>query len=396
MEQTQTSTVILLPVPDYAPDRVDAAIREGFDLLGGAESLFRPGEKILLKPNLLGKATAEKAVTTHPAVFGAVARALRGAGFTNLCYGDSPANPATTPAASAQSCGIAEEAEKLGIPLADFGTGSAVAYPEGKVSRAFYLCRGVQEAGALVSISKMKTHALMRLTGAVKNQYGCVCGLNKGTGHVSYPDADVFADMLIDLNRCVKPRLYVMDGIVAMEGNGPSSGVPKKMGVLLMSRDPVALDAVFAALVHLDPSEVPTCVQGEKRGLGVMNPGCITVRTPEGDMTPAEAAKKWGCPDFDVFRGSLKRNALGRLAMLLPFLQARPAVVKEKCVACGVCERVCPVEGGAVHSGHGQKAIYDYKKCIHCFCCQEMCPAKAIVVHRPWVTRMLEGREKRG
>src|SRR5699024_4117975 len=114
----------------------------------------------------------------------------------------------------------------------------------------------------------MKTHALERVTGAVKNMYGCVCGLQKAKGHTLYPNAESFARMLIDLNQLLKPRLYLMDGIVAMEGNGPTSGDPVKMGVMLLSADPIALDAVFCRLVDLDPQMVPTNVHGMQYGLG--------------------------------------------------------------------------------------------------------------------------------
>lgn len=114
----------------------------------------------------------------------------------------------------------------------------------------------------------MKTHALERITGAVKNSYGFVYGLHKAKGHTQYPSADSFARMLIDLNKCVKPKLYIMDGITAMEGNGPGSGDPVAMKVMLLSADPVALDSVFCYLVSLKPSLVPTNYHGEKMGLG--------------------------------------------------------------------------------------------------------------------------------
>ncbi len=380
--------VALVPMDTYDQHRVDEAVAQGVALLGGISSFVSPEEKILIKPNLLSKALPQKAVTTHPAVFEAVAKLLLKEGCTHVTYGDSPAT--TAAAAVADSCGIAEAARKLGIPLADFTTGSVVHYPKGRVGKSFMLCTGVQEADALISVCKMKTHALERITGAVKNQYGCILGLNKGAGHMNYPNSDVFADMLIDLNQYLRPRLYIMDGITAMEGNGPSSGTPVNMNVLLFSQDPVALDALFAALVHLDPAEIPTCVSGEKAGLGTMAEEQIQVLTPEGPLTVGEAVARYGKADFDVFRGTLKKHALGRLALLLPFMQERPRVVKEKCVACGVCQQVCPVPEKAVHSGNGQKAVYDYKRCIHCFCCQEMCPAKAIEVHHNPLTRFLK------
>lgn len=381
--------VALLPIDSYDQPLVDAAVQKGIALLGGLEGLVQREEHILIKPNLLGKAAPEKAMTTHPAVFEAVAGLLLREGYAHLSYGDSPANPATTPAHSANACGIAEAAERLGIPMANFNAGSTVPFEAGKVSKSFYLCQGVQDADAIINVCKMKTHALERITGAVKNLYGCIWSLNKGAGHVSYPNSEVFADMLVDLNRCLQPRLHIMDGIVAMEGNGPSSGVPRPMNVLLFSTDPVALDAVYAALVHLDPASVPTCVCGERQGLGTMTLSQLEVATPDGVLSVADAVARYGCSDFDVYRGALGKHTLGRLAMLLPFLQARPQVQKDKCIACGVCERVCPVPGKAVHSGHGQKATYDYKKCIRCFCCQEMCPAKAIDVHRNPIAQRL-------
>ena len=288
----ETSTVALVRADGYEQEKADAAVRTGIELLGGIGAFVKPEEKILLKPNLLSGALPQKAITTHPAVFSAVAKLLRETGYEHLSYGDSPGNPVTTPEKAADVSGISEAAERWNIGRADFSSGSVVRFPEGKTARSFYLCKGVQEADAVINLCKMKTHALERITGGVKNLYGCVCGAKKAVGHAQYPSSEVFADMLADLNLCVHPRLHIMDGIVAMEGNGPTSGVPRPMKVILFSADPVALDAVFCALIGLDPATAPTCVSGERAGLGTMNARRIRILTPEGEITCAEAAAK--------------------------------------------------------------------------------------------------------
>lgn len=383
-------TVALVPLNTYDQPDVDEAVRTGVSLLGGMEQFVSKEENILLKPNLLNRALPQKAVTTHPAVFSAVCKLLKESGYEHVSYGDSPGSPTATPEKAAETGGLTAEAQRYGIPAADFNSGSVVRFPEGNRSKSFFLCQAVQDADALISLAKMKTHALQRITGAMKNLYGCIYGINKGAGHAMHPTAETFAEMLCDLHRCVKPRLHILDGVVAMEGNGPSAGVPVNMNVLLFSADPVALDSVFAALVHLDPAAVPTNVYGAKAGLGVMDFKQIDIATPEGILPVEEVVSRFGNPNFDVFRGDIKKKSFtSRVMPLLPFLQHRPKADLEKCIACGICEEACPVPGKAVHSGHGQKAQYDYSKCIRCYCCQEMCPAKAIEVYRHPLARLL-------
>ncbi|MCQ2458499.1 MAG: DUF362 domain-containing protein [Clostridia bacterium] len=385
-------TVVLVPVSDYDEQKVTEAVNTGISLLGGWECFVSKDEKILLKPNLLTGSLPQKAVTTHPAVFGAVAASLREAGYRYLQYGDSPGNPATSPEKAADTSGILEQAEKYGVERADFDGGCVVRFPEGKTARSFYLCTGVQQADALISICKMKTHALERITGAVKNQYGCICGVNKAAGHALYPSSEKFAEMLTDLHRCVKPRLHIMDGITAMEGNGPSSGTPVQMNVLLFSADPVALDTVFCNLIDLDPVSVPTCTAGAHAGIGTMNPDEIRIVTPDGEISAERAAELYGKADFDVFREKLRKSLFMKFLPLLPSLQHRPKADMKRCVGCGICQEACPVPEKAVKSGNGKKAEYDYKKCIRFYCCQEMCPVKAISVYRSPLNKLLGGK----
>ena len=272
--------------------------------------------------------------------------------------------------------------EKYHIPAVDYSEGVKTAYPQGVQAKEFILPKELLEQDCVISLSKMKTHALERITGAVKNSYGFIYGFHKAKGHTQYPSADSFARMLIDLNKCVAPKLYVMDGIVAMEGNGPGSGDPVPMNVLLMSTDPVALDSVFSRLVYLKPEMVPTNYHGEKMGLGTWKEEEITLLTPDGEISMAEAVKKYGNPAFNVDRTEVRKNIWTRMAGALNIFQKKPYIEADKCVRCGICVQSCPVPGKAVdfRKGKGKPPVYDYRKCIRCLCCQEMCPKKAIKV----------------
>ena len=355
-------------------------LKQGLDFLGGVETLIPKDAKILLKPNLLKKAEVEKAVITHPVVVGAFAGILRESGYENIVLADSCGHGTTQ--AVIRGTGMDTYLEKYHIPAVDYSEGVKTAYPQGVQAKEFILPKELLEQDCVISLSKMKTHALERITGAVKNSYGFIYGFHKAKGHTQYPSADRFARMLIDLNKCVAPNLYVMDGIVAMEGNGPGSGDPVPMNVLLMSTDPVALDSVFSRLVYLKPEMVPTNYHGEKMGLGTWKEEEITLLTPDGEISMAEAVKKYGNPAFNVDRTEVRKNIWTRMAGALNIFQKKPYIEADKCVRCGICVQSCPVPGKAVdfRKGKGKPPVYDYRKCIRCFCCQEMCPKKAIKV----------------
>lgn len=374
------SKVVLLPCGEYDEEKVYTLLKQGLYLVGGVEALIPKDAKILLKPNLLKRAEVEKAVITHPVVVGAFARILRENGYEQIVLSDSCGHGTTQ--AVIRGTGMDTYLEKYQIPAIDYSEGIKVDYPQGIQAKEFILPKELLEQNCVISLSKMKTHALERITGAVKNSYGFVYGFHKAKGHTQYPSADSFARMLIDLNKCVAPKLYVMDGIVAMEGNGPGSGDPVQMNVMLMSTDPVALDSVFSRLVYLKPEMVPTNYHGEKMGLGTWKEEEITLLTPDGEISMSEAVKRYGNPQFNVDRTEVRKNIWTRMAGALNIFQKKPYIENDKCVHCGICVQSCPVPGKAVdfRKGKDKPPVYDYKKCIRCFCCQEMCPKKAIQV----------------
>ncbi|MDO4678864.1 MAG: DUF362 domain-containing protein [Eubacteriales bacterium] len=374
------SKVILLPCEEYEEEKIYTLLKKALELLGGTESLIKKEEKILLKPNLLKRAEVEKAVITHPVVVGAFARILREEGYENLVLADSCGHGTTK--AVIKGTGMDAYLEKYKIPAIDYSQGISVDYSQGVQAKEFVIPKELLEADCVISLCKMKTHALERVTGAVKNSYGFIYGLHKAKGHTLYPSADSFARMLVDLNKYVAPRLYVMDGIVAMEGNGPGSGDPTPMKVMLVSKDPVALDSVFCRLVHLKPEMVPTNYHGEKMGLGTWKEEEIELLTPEGEISMTEAVSRYGNPSFNVDRTEVRHNIWTKMAGALKLFQKKPYIDEARCIRCGICVKSCPVPGKAVdfQKGRDKPPVYDYRKCIRCFCCQEMCPEKAIKV----------------
>ena len=383
------SKVAIVDCRKYKRELVDHAVSTAVELLGGWGEFVSPDESIILKPNLLARTDPENACTTHPQVFGAVGRLLKEGGFQNLYYGDSPGNHLIGVEQTAEGCGIRQEAETLQIGAANFSEGTQIPFPEGHAADHFVLCKGVLEKDAIINLCKMKTHQLERITGAMKNTFGCVYGFNKGASHARFPNADAFGKMISDLNRLVRPRLHIMDGIMAMEGNGPQSGDPTPMYVILASADPVALDSVFCHLVNLDPELVATNVYGQKYGIGTCRLEEIELLTEKGLVSMEEAFSRWGNPDFNVERDPGFRGQLKSIGFLQPLLDRKPYIKKANCIGCGICVQACPLDEKAIYMKKGKPA-YRYRKCIKCYCCQEMCPEKAIDVKTTRLARIAD------
>jgi uncharacterized protein (DUF362 family)/ferredoxin len=373
--------VVIIRCDTYENDQVMTAIQKGVDMLGGISVFAKPGERIVLKPNILIGTDPDKHVTTHPAVFRAVGKLLKDAGVIVL-YGDSPSFGKSEP--NLRRSGIKQVGNELGFILADFDSGRQVSHKDALLVKKFVVANGILDSDGLVSLPKFKTHGLVRFTGAVKNQFGCIPGLRKSQYHVKLPDPYDFATMLVDLNTLIRPRLYIMDGIVAMEGNGPRSGRLKQLNVLLLSTDPIALDATACRIAHLDPEIVPTSKPGEKAGLGIYHIEDIELM--------GEALESFVDKSFEVNRTAPVSSSGGRFRVFLKNrLTQRPVIDKAKCTCCGTCVTMCSVQPKAVNWYKGDKSkppIYDYNRCIRCYCCQETCPEGAVYLSNPLLGRI--------
>ncbi len=377
--------VAVLHCDCYDPNTLYSTLHRGFALLGGLRRFVKKGERVLLKPNILAGCAPEHGVTTHPSVLEAMIQILLES-KAQVSYGDS--SGITKPLPAARDSGLSAVAERYRVEMGDFEHGSLAPLSENFHSRRVPIARAVLENNALFNLAKMKTHQLTRITGAVKNLFGCVPGLGKPALHVSHSESTAFSRMLVELHLLIRPRIHILDGIVAMEGNGPRNGEPRSMNVLIMSEDPVAGDAVFSRLIDLDPEFVPTCVTGYQAGLG-------TYRNEDIEIV-GESVGNLIQPEFRVVRTKVSGNALVKYyPTIRNLLLPRPVIDEQLCERCGICVKACPLPDKALHfNGGGTDAppVYDYERCIRCYCCQEMCPHRATQRKTPFLGKVLLGK----
>ncbi|TGE33004.1 DUF362 domain-containing protein [Desulfosporosinus sp. Sb-LF] len=376
--------VVLKYCPDYTAD-VEMSLREGLAELGGMSEFVKPGQKVLLKVNLLMKKRPEEAVTTHPSVVEAVVRLVQVAGGIPI-IGDSPGGPYTVSALQAiyTRSGLREVAERTGAILNEDVGQTTLQYPEGKLAKSLTITNCVLDADVVIPISKLKTHGMMTFTGAVKILFGVIPGLLKAEYHLKMFKIPDFADLLVDIASWVSPALSIMDGIVGMEGDGPSAGKPRNIGALILSTDPFALDVVAADLIGLKPEKVPTLMAARARGL--------TSRLNELQLK-GDSRTLWRIQDFLIPK-AISTNFLDMVPLprkikrfTLNRLRPRPVFEHEKCKRCMDCINNCPPK--ALTLDENQRPVVDLEACIRCFCCQELCPHQAVKLFKPWLGRKL-------
>ena len=375
-KERPSAIVGLVACDAYQREKTHAAVKRAIDALGGISAFVKPGDRVLLKPNLLKANPPDDAVTTHPEIVRAVIRLVRGAGGRVL-VGDSPGMGRLDKVA--RTAGILAVVNEEGAELVSFDDPVTV-NAQGRFQH-FEIARVAHEADVIINLPKLKTHGMVTMTGAVKNCFGCIPGNRKAQWHLNAGvDHDQFSRMLVELYALLAPKLTVMDAVVGMEGNGPGSGDPRRIGAIIAGQDAVAVDVVAAALISLSPVRLPVGRAAIELGIGAASLEDITVKGDELEplivrdfRLPASVHTEWPLPDW--LRRTLK-NALTN----------KPAIDHSICLQCGLCERHCPRK--AISKGRTGLVI-DYRNCIRCFCCQEFCPHRAIQVRKGWASGLL-------
>ena len=382
------SLVSLVRCKDYEPQRVYDSVKKAIHLIGGIDKLIKPSDKVLLKINLLSASFPERAIITHPSLVGAMVRLLREKRAL-IWVGDAASTGGMGSDLRREDAfdvgGIREVVEKEGGQILNFNHHGyrRLQVPGAKRLAEINLAEPILGADVIVSLPKLKTHELTFLTGAVKNFFGCVPSGDRFRAHRLSKERE-FAEAVVDIYSVCRPKLAVMDAVVAMEGEGPSAGDPANIGVLLASFDCVSLDVVASQLTSFRPEEILTSVDAIERGIGPQSLGEV--------KTVGEELRNLIKKDFKkpaLYRNSAVRSLRRLLTPLgINIFRVFPRLNQSMCSRCGLCEEKCPV--GAIKLD--TLPLINYEECIQCFTCHEFCPDGAIELKRSWIARRLQRR----
>jgi uncharacterized protein (DUF362 family)/NAD-dependent dihydropyrimidine dehydrogenase PreA subunit len=352
----KTSTPVSIQKATYDTADLGALLRP----LGGIEACVRKGDRVLLKVNLLSASTPDKAVDTHPLLVRKTAEAVLRVGATPV-IGDSPAGQFTKRRLQKiyEKAGLLAVSRDLGVELNYDTRTTTVPVPNGTQLTTTPLCNFILDADAIIALPKIKTHSFMIMTLATKIMFGAIPGLTKPKYHALYLRKASFANMLLDVLSVATPALFIMDGIIGMQGDGPSAGEPVHLGVLMASTDPIAMDLAVCHMLHLEPIGIPTLKEARLRHLW-----------------PHDITYPLLSPDDVTYAGFVLPNTAGYL-LTGKHAPKKSPVITPRCIACGQCHEICPK--GAI-TNTGKKATIDYNKCIRCYACHEVCPEKAIIL----------------
>ncbi len=256
-------TVSLLRAESYDRPRLSASLETLLEPLGGISAFVKPGDRVLLKPNLLTGARPGKECTTRAELVYCVAQMVQQAGGIPF-LGDSPAFGSARGVAVAN--GYQPLLDELKLPIIDF---QGQRYETvGEEFNHLLLSKEAMDADVVINLPKVKSHSQLTLTLGVKNLFGCVPGKMKAWWHMEAgKDSVRFGNMLVETARTIAPDLTILDGIIGHEGNGPSNGEPRFLGVLGASANVFALDRAMIEVLNADPAKIPTVAASQRLGV---------------------------------------------------------------------------------------------------------------------------------
>jgi len=369
----------LVRCESYEDAEARTAVRRAVDELGGISRFIHPGDRVLLKPNLLAAYRPEKRVTTDPAVVKAVASLVIDAGGRPV-IGDSPAIGSFKKICA--QTGMSDIASELDLNLVELSRPMEITPPATARFKKLEIASQVLEADVVINLPKLKTHGQMLLTLGVKNLFGTVVAQRKALWHhMAGVNRDVFASLLLDIYLSIKPALTIMDGVWGMEGHGPSNGSPRRLNLIAAAEDAVAMDITICGLLGAPLRSFPLYRAAKAREIGQTDPARIILK---GDPLSWFSVDDFALP------------ALGRMAMLPArldwftkrFLVSKPVSLSDNCLGCGQCAAICPEDAVEVLKNPA-RVRFDYHKCIRCYCCQEICPQNAIAFRQGLLVKFL-------
>lgn len=342
----------------------------------GINSKIKPGMTVVIKPNLVIKADSESGIITHPTLVAAVGIIVKSLG-ARVLIAESSGGVFTEQSVRyiMSACGYSDIAEQYGFEIYTACKNASVELKNGKICKRLNVIEPYINADFIIDIAKLKTHCMTMISGSVKNLFGVVPGLMKPELHFRFPEKPDFSAMLVDLCEYIQPDLCIIDAIDCMEGNGPTGGVKKHLGLIISSENPYCADIAAAEIIGFDPMDIYMLSDAHSRGLCPADSGEINVIGEKLVACKVSDFKMPTSKDIDFAKRVPK--------LLQPFVKKistpKPVIDKKHCVGCGKCAESCPKHTINI-SQH--VAVIDYDNCIRCFCCHEMCPMHVIDVRR--------------
>ncbi|MFH1413743.1 MAG: DUF362 domain-containing protein [Candidatus Omnitrophota bacterium] len=366
--------VSVVKCENYNSALVEESVSKAVDLIGGISNFIKPKSKVLVKPNLLMAKEPKAGIDTHPEVVRAVIKLLKKIDCS-IYLGDGPS------VWGSQIENVDKVYELSGMKkVCEEESVNLVKFDKRRMRRGFPLSTWLDQCDFIVNLPKFKTHDLTLLTGAIKNLYGLVTGTFKTELHKKYYTNKDFSKVLVDIFQEIKPSLTIVDGIVAMEGDGPATGGRlRNLKLLLAGSDCVALDSIMALIMGVEPEAVLSIKEAAKRNLGLADINSITIL---GEKLEDAIQEPFLLPTTSI-TAKIPRPVI-KLAMKL--IKYYPYVDHNNCTRCNACIEACPAK--VMNMKNNQVAI-NYSGCISCFCCQEACPSSAIKVKKSVLARLI-------